>query len=412
MSTLIPKFDLKNGGSTPVGAINRPINEKLSDSISVKDFGAVGDGVTDDTVAIQAALDTCVIGTTAQTIYFPPGVYLTGELNIIGYVNNSLGELSLTIMGYGATLKAKPANTVIIKTVTSNTQWANGMRIFGLQFDMQAMANNASYAGLLIGNFYNCTFSDLVFRGEPNSAAGIKIYDRAYTSSFNNCVFTRLRINGTALTDRVTTLAFFNCNFVQAIVDQAQIIKFYSCVVQGTLDKFVLSNCGNISMFNGDYEGNSVYLQLNAPGVNGVAGISSVGNDITTPSTYIEGVARGSRYEDRIGNVIAASIYGKPTTQYTGGGAYEIFSFIGDPLEGTNTGSKAVILVSGDNGLAGFSDLLILAYGIVIVVSSNDVYGSPPTRAYTTAGVAFLYVTLSVSTAFNIQTMVMNNPVS
>jgi len=40
------------------------------DVVSVKDFGAVGDGVTDDTAAIQAALDTTALG-----VYFPPGLY-------------------------------------------------------------------------------------------------------------------------------------------------------------------------------------------------------------------------------------------------------------------------------------------------------------------------------------------------
>lgn len=55
MTTLTPKIDFKNGGSTPAGAVNRPINEKLQDIVSVKDFGAIGNGVIDDTAAFNAA---------------------------------------------------------------------------------------------------------------------------------------------------------------------------------------------------------------------------------------------------------------------------------------------------------------------------------------------------------------------
>ena len=42
MTTLIPKYDQ---GAT--SAVNRPINQKLAESVSVKDFGVVGDGDAD-----------------------------------------------------------------------------------------------------------------------------------------------------------------------------------------------------------------------------------------------------------------------------------------------------------------------------------------------------------------------------
>lgn len=60
------------------GAVTRTVDNKLNDFVSVKDFGAVGDGVTDDTAAIQAASDAAHTGDTQNfTLYFPAGVYRT-----------------------------------------------------------------------------------------------------------------------------------------------------------------------------------------------------------------------------------------------------------------------------------------------------------------------------------------------
>ena len=46
MATLIPKY-------SRVTTSNRTIAEKFAETISVKDYGAVGDGVTNDTSDIQ-----------------------------------------------------------------------------------------------------------------------------------------------------------------------------------------------------------------------------------------------------------------------------------------------------------------------------------------------------------------------
>lgn len=62
-----------SGGAvyTPAGTGSVPttVQSKLRESVSVKDFGAVGDGVADDTAAIQAALDSPGL----SPIYFPEG---------------------------------------------------------------------------------------------------------------------------------------------------------------------------------------------------------------------------------------------------------------------------------------------------------------------------------------------------
>jgi polygalacturonase len=55
----------------------RGLDDKLAEMVSVKDFGAVGDGVADDTAAIQAALNS-----TANNFYFPEGTYLFSNLTI------------------------------------------------------------------------------------------------------------------------------------------------------------------------------------------------------------------------------------------------------------------------------------------------------------------------------------------
>lgn len=58
------------------GATARTVQAKLRDWISVKDFGALGDGSTDDTSAIQAAINA-IDTLNGGTVYFPEGSYKT-----------------------------------------------------------------------------------------------------------------------------------------------------------------------------------------------------------------------------------------------------------------------------------------------------------------------------------------------
>ena len=83
---------------------SRSLATRFTDIINVKDYGAKGDGATDDQTAIQAALD--VSG--PKIVYFPAST--------TAYMNSGrlFVKSDTTIIGYGATLKAlasKPFGT-------------------------------------------------------------------------------------------------------------------------------------------------------------------------------------------------------------------------------------------------------------------------------------------------------------
>lgn len=78
-------------GPTPSDPVVRTVQARLDDFASVRGFGAVGDGITDDTAAINRALYQlyCVQQTNVaarRTLYFPAGIYkISGSLIIPTY---------------------------------------------------------------------------------------------------------------------------------------------------------------------------------------------------------------------------------------------------------------------------------------------------------------------------------------
>jgi len=92
-------------GYLPAGAGEVPttIQAKLRESVSVRDFGAVGDGVTDDTAAFQTAVNYGSAGSRFE-LTIPPGVYkLTSAITITNrsIVINGAGARSSILQFYG-----------------------------------------------------------------------------------------------------------------------------------------------------------------------------------------------------------------------------------------------------------------------------------------------------------------------
>jgi hypothetical protein len=63
----------------------RNLSNRGTDFVSVKDFGAVGDGVTDDGPAIAAAIASLPTGGTAYggVVFFPKGIYLSANTKLV-----------------------------------------------------------------------------------------------------------------------------------------------------------------------------------------------------------------------------------------------------------------------------------------------------------------------------------------
>lgn len=268
MTTLIPKFDLKDGGSTPVGAINRPINEKLTDTISVKDFGAVGDGTTDDSAAIQTAISYGFAN--KLNIYFPTATYAIGTTLIIPQLfdgtfvsnpsltidcgNSNFKMLADTVLftsgydnsgtlttNYGTTLDAHFSQGITLCNfyVTSNVSYLT-QPVFKIQDWHQSclienVSSIVSEQMLWSNNNYYCTFNNINGSFSDSPAAGDRFifFNNHNLNKISNCVAGN-SITGYRFDGAVTACQFTN-NSVEGVT--------YGLVFNATVYDISIENC-------------------------------------------------------------------------------------------------------------------------------------------------------------------------
>ena len=78
-----------SGGAGVSAAADTTVNSGVS-TLSVVNYGAKGDGVTDDSAAIQSAMAACVARAVPHNgcvLYFPAGVYITTGLTLQPFVH-------------------------------------------------------------------------------------------------------------------------------------------------------------------------------------------------------------------------------------------------------------------------------------------------------------------------------------
>lgn len=220
------------------GAVDRTVESKLQESISVKDFGAVGDGVTDDTVAFQNAVDAAE----GQTLITPTGSYRLGPIQLksnsryefgsaIFYPSAGTGDLYLFELNAktnvhinGGTISVAsytPVGTYSPVYSTVGTSWPNGYFYGGTAIQIQ---NGCSYVTVQNTRFEGCLGS-------------VNIYDSNYVVVHNTVSY-----NGLAAYSTVATTNGSVVIGVQLINNQ---------VIGGGDDSFILTtnnSTGNASL--------------------------------------------------------------------------------------------------------------------------------------------------------------------
>ena len=185
------------------GAISRTVTSKLGDIVSVKDFGATGDGSTDDTAAIQAAIDSLTLG---GMVFFPIGIYVVSSTIT---VDTSLIQLVGT--GDSSIIRINHNSDVIQLNKASVTKIFS-LGVSNLNFD--CTTDRTAGATIHVGNVGQCRFENI----RITAGSGGRPWNGIVIDSGSQCFYHHVRINSCANTG--LTLGLPNATSNVMIVDQ------------------------------------------------------------------------------------------------------------------------------------------------------------------------------------------------
>ena len=205
----------ESGGSALVGflqsgtgAVATTVQSKLRETSSVKDFGATGDGVTDDSAAIQAAIDATPAG---GSLYIPRGTYVINTGLTIGR--------AITLQGAGCSgtggSRLKYTGNANALSFTGGGA-STGARFLNFAIEGTSSANNGLY---IYNAFNNITVQNVYISDFSKTSANAVYLEDAWDITFFGCYF-RGSYNGVkcgigALFAVVNACKWIACEFIE-----------------------------------------------------------------------------------------------------------------------------------------------------------------------------------------------------
>lgn len=216
----------ENHEYTPAGtgAVTTTVQAKLREFVSVKDFGAVGDGVTDDTVAFAAAY--AVAG---GTLFIPDGIYK----------GNFVFDRGIAVRGAGKRATTLIPNSSASPVVTVSGDTATGLHLEAGVFDLTIDCQSTAATGLVVGSTSvssgfsngtvqrvnikngtgtgwdiraatNCTFNQIYVQGF-DTGISVTAERNVQVNTYTNCRFRSNRIGGDIRSGNRET--YISCNW-------------------------------------------------------------------------------------------------------------------------------------------------------------------------------------------------------
>lgn len=224
-------------GTSVSQPVARSLQDKLDDFVNIRDFGAVGDGVTDDTAAINRALYEIYCRDASQplvrrTIYFPGGRYMiSGDVvRIPTYARLQGDGADRTFI-----IQNDPTQDSVVKLADTKQQIDAAIGTNGAippqLIDVRDMTfkNTGFYINTLsvsINKANNIFFTGVKFSGSVsnltttgNSSACVGLFSNAALGTsnvyFNNCEFSDQTYAVTASDSGITNIVFNGSKFDQ-----------------------------------------------------------------------------------------------------------------------------------------------------------------------------------------------------
>jgi hypothetical protein len=231
---------------------------------SVKYYGALGDGVTDDTGAIQSAINT------GLPFYFPAGIYVISQTLLFaasanhGQVARGAGPVATDGTGAGKTI-IRPGPGVSVAIQIDGTGFDGYVQGFGFEdmtIDMDQMPDDSASVAILQGQAFGGRYRNVKIINDGTRKRGWKFITGSYTTSLYGCKANFVECTGLSTANGVTTLSFYDFDGNQLSTTYTNSITVIGGSWQGSETTKFKFRFGTDFWLKTDVEGTGVFLDV------------------------------------------------------------------------------------------------------------------------------------------------------